>query len=262
VRGARPDRGQATVEAVALCLIMAAIAAALLFGLPRLGPLVAGALQGGAAPAERHAPAAAALADRALAGRPGRGGTPTLLAAARLLALELGPAGARSYLTTRLLALHGARLGHALDVTPLVGGAAAPGDHLIASPSARPSLTIARMADEPVPDLDAAARRATMQAGADVAATALDVAGSTRLLGKLIGRIQVGQAVVGLLTPADDVGPVPGRRAGDATLCEPMTLRWTINGAVHRPLALALHLVVVRAGRVVADTMTDGERCP
>ena len=133
------SRGQATVEAVALWLIIGAIAAALLLALPRLGPLVAGALAGGSAPAGRREPAAAALADRALAGRPGRGGTPTLLAAERLLALELGADGARSYLAARLLALHGARLGHDIDVTPLLGGAEAPGDRLIASPAAKPA---------------------------------------------------------------------------------------------------------------------------
>ena len=80
---------------------------------------------------------------------------------------------------------------------------------------------------------------------------------------KLLGRIQAGQAVVGLLAPADDVGPVPGRRAGDAVLCEPVDLRWTMGGQVHvRPLARALHLVVVRAGRVIDDRLVDGERCP
>ena len=126
---------------------------------------MAGALAGGSAPAGRREPAAAALADRALAGRPGRGGTPTLLAAERLLALELGADGARSYLAARLLALHGARFGHDIDVTPLLGGAETPGDHLIASPAAKPRLTIARLADEPVPDLDAAARRASVQVG-------------------------------------------------------------------------------------------------
>ena len=81
-------------------------------------------------------------------------------------------------------------------------------------------------------------------------------------LGKLLGRVQTGQAVVGLLAPADDVGPLPGRRAGDGVLCEPVDLRWTMGGQVHDPLARALHLVVVRAGRVIDDRLIDGERCP
>ena len=259
----RSERGQATVEAVALWLIMAVLVGGLVIGLPLLGPVVAGALHGGRTPERPREPAAAALAERALTGRSGRGGTPTLLAAERLLALELGPDGAHAYLATRLLALHGARLGHAIDVTPLLGGAQAPGDHLLAYPSAKPRLTIVRLADEPLPDLDAAARRATVQAGGDIAVTALGVPRSTQLLGKVIGRIQVGQAVIGLLAPADDVGPGPGRRAGDAVLCEPVALRWTMGGQLHpRPLALALHLVAVRGGRAIDDRLVDGKRCP
>jgi hypothetical protein len=263
VRRAPPDRGQATVEALALWLVVALIVAALPAGLPRLVPLLTGALQGREAAGASRVPVAAALADRAVAGRAGRGGTPTLLAAERLLALELGADGARSYLADLLLVRHGARLGHAIDATSLVGGAEAPGDRLIAAPSGPPSLRIARLADEPPPDLDAASRRATVQAGGDGAVTALGVPRWTRLLGTLLGRVQAGQSVVGLLAPADEVGPVPGRRAGDAVLCEPVALRWTMAGTIHRrPLALALHLVVVRAGRVVADALVDGERCP
>jgi hypothetical protein len=263
VRSARPERGQATVEAVALWLIVAAIFGALLLGLPRLGPLLAGALHGGEGRTAAREPAAAALAERALAGRGGRGGTPTLLAAERMLALELGAGGARAYLASRLEARHGARLGHVIDATALVGGAEAPGDRLFAYPSGRPSLTIAHLADEPLPQPDAATRRAVAAAGTDAAATALELVRATRPLATLFGRVQAGQAVIGLLAPRDDVGPEPGRRAGDAVLCEPVELRWTMGGEVHRtPLALALHLVVVRAGRVLDDRLIDGERCP
>jgi hypothetical protein len=36
-----------------------------------------------------------------------------------------------------------------------------------------------------------------------------------------------------------------------------------MGGEMHRtPLALALHLVVVRAGRALDDRLVDGERCP
>ncbi len=260
---ARSDHGQATVEAIALWLIAAAVVGALLVGLPWLGPLVAGALHGAPGATGQRAPAAAGLADRALAGRGGRGGTPTLLAAERLLALELGPAGAHAYLARRLLAIHGSRLGHAIDATVLVGGAEAAGDRLVASPSTSPTLTIAGLADEPVPGLDAATRRATVAAGADVSISALGAVRATQVLGKVLGRIQIGEAVVRLLAPADDVGPVPGQRAGDAVLCELVALRWTIGGTVHRrPLALALHLVVVRAGRVLDDRLVEGRRCP
>ena len=95
MRSAPRDRGQATVEAVALWLIMAAIAAALLLGAPAAraarGRRAARRIGAGRGPS-RPPPASA---ERALAGRPGRGGTPTLLAAERLLALELGPDGAR-----------------------------------------------------------------------------------------------------------------------------------------------------------------------
>ncbi|MDX6378292.1 MAG: hypothetical protein QOE98_2595, partial [Gaiellaceae bacterium] len=73
MRDARPDRGQATVEAVALWLIIAVVAGLLLLGLPRLDNLVAGALDGGSRRAAVRQPAAAALAERALAGRGGRG---------------------------------------------------------------------------------------------------------------------------------------------------------------------------------------------
>jgi hypothetical protein len=263
VRDARPDRGQATVEAVALWLIIAVVAGLLLLGLPRLDNLVAGALDGGSRRAAVRQPAAAALAERALAGRGGRGGTPTLLAAERLLALELGAAGARDYLAARLLERFGPRLQQALDVTSIVGGAQAPGDRLIATPADRPRITIARLADEPLPDLDAATRRAVIAAGADASVTTLGLLRPTAPLGRLLGRVQAGQAVVGLLAPADDVGPAPGRRAGDAVLCEPVDLRWTMGGVVHdRPLARALHLVTVRAGRVIDDRLVDGERCP
>ena len=114
-----------------------------------------------------------------------------------------------------------------------------------------------------MPDLDAATRRAVVAAGKDAGVTALGLVPRAVPLAKLLGRIQTGQAVVGLLAPADDVGPAPGRRAGDAVLCEPVDLRWTMGGQVHvRPLARALHLVVVRAGRVIDDRLVDGERCP
>jgi hypothetical protein len=262
VRGARAERGQATVEAVALWLIIAVVGGLLLLDLPRLGNLVAGMLDGGDRAAARK-PAAAALAERALAGRGGRGGTPTLLAAERLLALDLGAAGAHDYLAARLLARYGSRLGHALDATSLVGGAQAPGDRLIATPAARPRVVIARLADEPLPDPDAATRRALIAAGGDASVAALDVQRRTAPLGRLLGRVQTGQAVIGLLAPADEVGPAPGRRGGDAVLCEPVDLRWTMGGVVHaRPLARALHVVVVRAGRVIDERLLDGERCP
>ncbi len=68
--------------------------------------------------------------------------------------------------------------------------------------------------------------------------------------------------MIALVAPPDDVGPEPGERAGDAVLCEPVQLRWTMGGAVHAPLATALHLVVVRGGRVLADRFADGDRCP
>ena len=114
-----------------------------------------------------------------------------------------------------------------------------------------------------MPDLDAATRRAVVAAGEDAGVTALGLVPRRVPLGKLLGRIQIGQAIVGLLAPADEVGPVPGRRAGDAVLCEPVDLRWTMGGQVHvRPVARALHLVVVRAGRVIDDRLVDGERCP
>ena len=263
MRSARPERGQATVEVVGLWLIIALVVAVLLLTLPRLGPWVARVLGGEPAPTAQRQPAAAGLAERALTGRSGRGGTPTLLAAERLLALELGAQGAHDYLAVRLLARHGARLGRAIDATAVVGGAQAPGDQLIATAAGRPTVRIARPADEPVPEPDAATRRAVIAASKDAGVTALGAVPRTAPLSKLLGRIQTGQAVVGLLAPADDVGPAPGRRAGDAVLCEPVDLRWTMGGQVHvRPLARALHLVVVRGGRVIDDRLVDGERCP
>ncbi len=242
---------------------MLLVSAVLLLTLPRLGPWLAHVLGGDPTPTAERQPAAAGLAERALAGRSGAGGTPTLLVAERLLALELGAQGAHDYLATRLLARYGARLGRAIDVTSIVGGAQAPGDLLIATAAARPTVAIARLADEPVPDLDAATRRAVVAAGQEAGVTALGLVPRAMPLAKLLGRIQTGQAVVALLAPARDVGPVPGRRAGDAVLCEPVDLRWTMGGQVHvRPLARALHLVVVRAGRVIDDRLVDGERCP
>ena len=263
MRSVRPEAGRATVEVVALWLIVAVVGGLLLLGLPRLGSLVASTLDGRSEPAAAREPAAAALAERALAGRSGRGGTPTLLVAERLLALELGVRGAHDYLATRLLVQHGARVGRAIDVTAIVGGAQAPGDRLIATPSSRPGVTIARLADEPLPDLDAATRRAVIAAGNDGAVTTLARATRTAPLARLLGRLQTGHDVVDLLAPADDVGPPPGRRAGDAVLCEPVELRWTMGGTVHEPpLARALHLVMVRGGHVIDDRLLDRERCP
>ena len=218
---------------VGLWLIILLVAAVLLLTLPRLGPLVARVLGGQPAPPVERQPAAAGLAEQALAGRSGRGGTPTLLAAERLLALELGTQGAHDYLAARLLAVHAARLGRAIDATATVGGAQAPGDLLIATAAGRPTVTIARLGDEPVPDLDAATRRAVVAAGKDAGVTALGLVPRALPLGKLLGRIQTGQAIVGLLAPADEVGPVPGRRSGDAVLCEPVDLRWTMGGQTH-----------------------------
>ncbi len=262
MRGARAEGGQATVELVALWLIIAVLVGLVLLGLPRLGALVAGTLDGSPRPAAVREPAAAALAERAVAGRSGRGGTPTLLAAERMLALELGADGARAYLATRLLSRYGSRLGRAIDTTAIVGGAQAPGDRLIATPSRRPRMTIARLADEPLPDLDAVTRRAVVAASQDAAVTALERAPRTASLGRLLVRIQAGQAAMGLVVPPDEIGPAPGRRAGDAVLCEPVELRWTMGGEVHRPLAVALHLVAVRAGRVLDDRLVAGETCP
>ena len=91
--------------------------------------------------------------------------------------------------------------------------------------------------------------------------TALETLERTRPLGKLLGRAQVGRDVVTLMQPPDEVGPAPGERAGDAVLCEPVELRWTMGGVRHDPLAVAVHLVVVRGGRVLADRLAAADRC-
>jgi hypothetical protein len=93
------------------------------------------------------------------------------------------------------------------------------------------------------------------------AVTALDAAERTRPLAKLFGRAQAGRDLLVLVHPSDDVGPEPGERAGDAVLCEPVELRWTMGGVRHAPLATAVHVVVVRAGRVLADRLAAGDGC-
>jgi hypothetical protein len=259
VSAARADRGQATVEALGLWAAVALVALALVTGLPRIAPAVIAALQAGDGAAQ--APAAAALVDRALAGRSGRGGTPTLLAAERLLAAELGPEPARSYLRERLLEREGGRFGRAIDVTGRVPAIPVSGDRLVAYPTRPPLLAIAEPADEPWPGPDAGAAAAARGAAPGYAVTALELAERTRPLAKVLGRSQIGRDLLVLVRPPDDVGPAPGERAGDAVLCEPVELRWTMGGVRHAPLTAAAHIVVVRAGRVVADRLVDADRC-
>jgi hypothetical protein len=178
-----------------------------------------------------------------------------------MLAVDLGEDGAGRYLLQRLLARQGGRFGHAVDVTravAVIGG----GDRLIAYPTRPPSLTIASPADEPAPGLDAGAADVARGAAPGAALTALELVERTRPLAKLLGRAQAGSDVISLVTAPDDVGPEPGERAGDAVLCEPVELRWTMGGTMHAPLSSALHLVVVRGGRVLADRVTAGDRCP
>lgn len=262
MRAAATERGQAAVEALALWLLLAALIALLLAGLPRVAPYLAAVLAGDRSGPAAPEPSAAALADRVLAGRAGAGGVPSLLAAQRLLALDLGEAGAHRYLQERLLQRHGARLGRQLDATFLVGGMAPASDHLIAHPTARPTLRVAELADEPPPSLDDASRRMAEQSATDGALWALEQVRAARLLSKMLAGAQVGKAVVGFLVPSGEIGPRPGERAGDGVLCEPVELRWTMGGdADRRPLALALHVVVVRASRVIDDRLLDGERC-
>jgi hypothetical protein len=259
VPAARPDRGQATVEALGLWAACALLATVLVLCLPRLAPVLVAAVEGddGAS----GAPAAAPLAEQALAGRAGRGGTPTLLAAERLLAPELGPERAHAYLRERLLAREGARFGRAIDVTGRIAVIAAAGDRLVAYPSRRPSLAIAEPDDEPRPGPDAGAAAALRDAAPGYAVTALEAAERTRPLAKLLGRAQVGRDLLVLVHPPDEVGPAPGERAGDAVLCEPVELRWTMGGVRHAPLATAVHLVVLRSGRVIVDRLAAGDRC-
>ena len=253
MRTAPAERGQATIEALGLWAALALLVAALVLGLPRVAPVLVAALR--ADDDTPRPPAAAALLERVLAGRAGRGGTPTLLAAERLLAAELGPERARSYLRARLLERHGARFGGTIDVTDHVAAIAVPGDRLLAYPTRPPSLVIAEPDDEPRPGPDPGA------AAPGYAVTALDAAERTRPLAKLFGRAQVGRDLLVLLHPSDDVGPEPGERAGDAVLCEPVELRWTMGGVRHAPLATAVHVVVVRAGRVLADRLAAGDGC-
>ena len=263
MRSARAERGQATVEVVALWLIMAVIAGLLVLGLPALGPFVARALDRDPSPRRR--------ASRPPPGWPSRRSPAAPAAAARppcswpsgCWRSSSAPAVPRT--TSRSACWPGtaSRLGRAIDATSIVGGAQAPGDQLIATAAGRPVVTIARLADEPVPDLDAATRRAVIAAGKDAAISGLELVPRAAPLGKLLGRVQAGQAIVGLLAPPATSARSPGRRAGDAVLCAPVDLRWTMNGHVHvRPLARALHLVVVRAGRVIDERLVDGERCP
>jgi len=259
VRAARPDAGQATVEALGLWAAVALVVVGLVLGLPRIAPVLVAAL--GAGDGTVAPSAAEVLAERALAGRAGRGGTPTLLVAKRLLAVELGGDRAAAYLRERLLEREGGRFGRAIDVTGQVAAIPVPGDRLVAYPTRPPSLTIAEPGDEPLPHLDAGAAAVARGAAPGVVVTALETLERTRPLGKLLGRAQVGRDVVTLMQPPDEVGPAPGERAGDAVLCEPVELRWTMGGVRHDPLAVAVHLVVVRGGRVLADRLAAADRC-
>ena len=168
---------------------------------------------------------------------------------------------AAAYLRERLLEREGGRFGRAIDVTRQVAAIPVPGDRLVAYPSRPPSLTIAEPGDEPLPHLDAGAAAVARGAAPGVVVTALETLERTRPLGKLLGRAQVGRDVVTLMQPPDEVGPAPGERAGDAVLCEPVELRWTMGGVRHDPLAVAVHLVVVRGGRVLADRLAAADRC-
>jgi hypothetical protein len=259
VVAARADRGQATVEALGLWAALALLVVALALGLPQVAPVLIAALHAGDGDAQ--APASAALVEGALAGRTGRGGTLTLLTAERLLAVELGPERARAYLRERLLEREGARFGRAIEVTGRVAAIPVPGDRLVAYPTHPPALAIAEPGDEPRPEPDRGARAVARGAAPGYAVTALEAVERTRPLAKVLGRAQIGRDLLVLVRPPDDVGPAPGERAGDAVLCEPVELRWTMGGVRHAPLATAVHVVVVRAGRVLADRLIDAERC-
>ena len=259
MRAAPAERGQATVEALGLWAALALVVAAVVLGLPRVAPALVAALH--ADDGTTRPPVAAALLERALTGRAGRGGTPTLLAAERLLAAELGPERARSYLRTRLLERQSARFGAGIDVTDHVAAIAVSGDRLVAYPTRPPSLVIAEPDDEPRPDPDRGAAAVARGAAPGYAVTALEAVERTRPLAKVLGRAQVGRDLLVLIHPSDEVGPAPGERAGDAVLCEPVELRWTMGGVLHDPLATAVHVVVVRAGRVLVDRVAAGDGC-
>ena len=178
-----------------------------------------------------------------------------------MLAAELGPERAHSYLRERLLERQGIRFGRAVDVTGRVAAIPVAGDRLVAYPTRPPSLAIAEPDDEPLPHPEPGAAAAARGAAPGYALTALEAAERTRPLAKLLGRAQAGRDLLVLVHAPDDVGPAPGERAGDAVLCEPVELRWTMGGARHAPLETAVHVVVVRAGRVLVDRLVAGDGC-
>ncbi len=248
------SRGQASVEAIGLWLAVALLCAALVVGIVRVAPLVARALDGDRDP-ER--PAAHAVLERAV-----DTGRPTLLAARRLLVREVGAAAADRYLSTRILARYGSRLGRTRDASAVVGVAPSPTVRLLAVPSGPPTVVIATPSDEPLPETDRDLGPIASEAGRQALEESLDANRATRPLARILRGADLGLAVIGLLAPGDEVGPPPGLRAGDGVLCEPIELRWLRAGELDtQPLALAVHVVVVRNGRVLADQLLAGERC-
>ena len=260
------DRGQATVEVVGLWLIIRLVAAVLLLALPRARPLlVARAARRSARAARRVSRPPPAWPSRRWPGAAGRGGTPTLLAAERLLALELGRSG-RARLPARAAAgapghpVRPRRRRHRSRRRRPV-----PGDLLVAYPTRPPSLAIAEPDDEPRARTSsrgaAAASRGQRPGTRSPPSSAAGGPGRSR---KLLGRAQTGQRDL-LVLVARARRRRPGarraRRRRRAVRARRPALDDGRQPAHAARSAPRVHVVVVRAGRVLVDRLVAGDGC-
>ncbi len=249
-------RGQASVEGLALWAVVAA-----------------GAAAAAAAIASSSLPAAIVDAVRsAIVGAPSDRGTevldgalkpggPSLLLVRTRLRLRLGEVAATELLRAAVeQVVNGSeRQQGSLDVTALVGGKN-PHIRLIATATG-PLRLVGIASDEALPDPIGISLSPTTVVGGVIAAS-VHASGHGRVVEVVGASLREGTAIAGHAWTAVGIvsdmivtaaGLPPGARAGDATLCRPVDIRWVAYGRPYRrPTAEGHELVIVRNGVVVA----------
>ena len=201
-------------------------------------------------------------------------GAPSLVVVRRLLVGEIGPAAADRELAGRILAdairRHPGLLGRR-DITDRLDPGPNPSGRLLLDVSGPLRLEhIATLADEPLPE----GRDRFAEALAGIGPGITDTGGSAierrwptlRTAAELLRHGGLAFDLIGaaaqLGTIPDSIGPIPGERAGDVTLCVPAAAAWSIGGAPpHAPLATGVRLIVLRAGALAADAFVPDKRC-
>jgi hypothetical protein len=292
-------RGQAAVEYVAWVALVAALcaalgAAAVAAGIPRaVADTIGRALGHDASDASQAAPidrTTAAIAIAAVYGSPD-GGAATVADAEALLAATIGPDAARAEMTRLALAhfesRHRDRVGGVKEVVAYgaegrlrdavagVGPPSAPQWHgeevrRLTEPATAHVVTEAdarRLRD-------ALQRQATRDLRRDQLYMLAVEAGLTYLVGWLRAPLIAVQFVQAVTAKERRSAFPPGMRADDVVLCFPVRRRNVFSSVQHRrgwgtpPDGLDIgrwhdmtHLVTLRSGTVVAETMSDATSC-